>query len=75
MQLCIEREGSLNQARNRGIKKRWQNENRLLEYLKRNKIFKKDFDEHGKITQCKHESCSVTEKVWLPYDFEGRSRG
>ena len=24
---------------------------------------------------CKHESCSTAEKVWLPYEFEGRSRG
>jgi len=24
---------------------------------------------------CKHESCGVAEKVWLPYEFEGRSKG
>ncbi|MGB7531452.1 MAG: hypothetical protein WA977_00535 [Halobacteriota archaeon] len=24
---------------------------------------------------CKHESCGIAEKVWLPYEFEGRSRG
>ena len=24
---------------------------------------------------CKHESCGTAEKVWLPYEFEGRSRG
>jgi hypothetical protein len=24
---------------------------------------------------CKHESCGAAEKVWLPYEFEGRSRG
>ena len=23
----------------------------------------------------KHKSCGVAEKVWLPYEFEGRSRG
>jgi len=23
----------------------------------------------------KHESCGTAEKVWLPYEFEGRSRG
>jgi len=27
------------------------------------------------MTRCKHESCSAAEKVWLPYEFEGRSRG
>ena len=25
--------------------------------------------------QCKHESCGSAEKVWLPYEFDGRSRG
>jgi len=25
--------------------------------------------------RCKHESCGAGEKVWLPYEFEGRSRG
>lgn len=25
--------------------------------------------------RCKHESCGTAEKVWLPYEFEGRSRG
>ncbi len=29
----------------------------------------------GKMANCKHESCSAAEKVWLPYEFEGRSRG
>ena len=24
---------------------------------------------------CKHESCGAAEKVWQPYEFEGRSRG
>lgn len=24
---------------------------------------------------CKHESCGAAEKVWLPYEFEGRSKG
>jgi len=24
---------------------------------------------------CKHKSCGATEKVWLPYAFEDRSRG
>ncbi|MGB7533317.1 MAG: hypothetical protein WA977_10160 [Halobacteriota archaeon] len=24
---------------------------------------------------CKHESCGTAGKVWLPYEFEGRSRG
>ena len=23
----------------------------------------------------KHESCGAAEKVWLPYEFEGRSKG
>ena len=27
------------------------------------------------MTHCKHESCGAAEKVWLPYEFEGRSRG
>ena len=27
------------------------------------------------ISRCKHESCGASEKVWLPYEFEGRSRG
>ncbi|NOR77240.1 MAG: hypothetical protein GQ523_02150 [Methanophagales archaeon] len=26
-------------------------------------------------THCKHESCGVTENIWLPYKYEGRSRG
>ena len=24
---------------------------------------------------CKHESCGVTENIWLPYEYEGLSRG
>lgn len=24
---------------------------------------------------CRHESCGTTEKVWLPYEFDGRGRG
>ena len=27
------------------------------------------------MAQCKHECCGTAEKVWLPYEFEGRSRG
>ena len=27
------------------------------------------------MANCKHESCGTAEKVWLPYEFEGRSRG
>ncbi len=27
------------------------------------------------MTLCKHESCGAAEKVWLPYELEGRSRG
>jgi len=27
------------------------------------------------MAHCKHESCGTGEKVWLPYEFEGRSRG
>ncbi|MBC8521971.1 MAG: hypothetical protein H8D26_08315 [Methanomicrobia archaeon] len=27
------------------------------------------------MADCKHESCGVAEKVWLPYECEGRSRG
>nr|CBH37228.1 hypothetical protein BSM_07050 [uncultured archaeon] len=26
-------------------------------------------------THRKHESCGVTENIWLPYKYEGRSRG
>ena len=26
-------------------------------------------------THPKHESCGVTENIWLPYMYEGRSRG
>ena len=26
-------------------------------------------------TRCKHKSCGATEKIWLPYEFEGRSSG
>ncbi|MGB3459465.1 MAG: hypothetical protein WBB08_09285 [Halobacteriota archaeon] len=26
-------------------------------------------------THPKHESCGVTENIWLPYKYEGRSRG
>ena len=26
-------------------------------------------------THYKHESCGVTENIWLPYKYEGRSRG
>jgi hypothetical protein len=29
----------------------------------------------GNMAHCKHESCGAAEKVWLPYEFEGRSRG
>ncbi len=24
---------------------------------------------------CRHESCGAAEKVWLPYEFDGRSKG
>ena len=27
------------------------------------------------MVHCEHESCGATEKVWLPYEFMGRSRG
>jgi len=27
------------------------------------------------MANCEHESCGAGEKVWLPYEFEGRSRG
>jgi len=27
------------------------------------------------MTSCEHKSCSSTEKVWLPYYYEGRDRG
>ena len=27
------------------------------------------------MTNCKHESCGAAEKVWLPYELEGRGRG
>ena len=27
------------------------------------------------MANCKHECCGTAEKVWLPYEFEGRSRG
>ncbi len=27
------------------------------------------------MAHCKHESCGATEKLWLPYEFEGRGRG
>ena len=27
------------------------------------------------MVHCKHESGGAAEKVWLPYEFEGRSRG
>ena len=27
------------------------------------------------MTNCKHECCGTAEKVWLPYELEGRSRG
>jgi len=27
------------------------------------------------MADCKHESCGAAEKVWLPYELEGRSRG
>ncbi|MCD6456234.1 MAG: hypothetical protein J7K81_05535 [Methanophagales archaeon] len=27
------------------------------------------------MTDCKHECCGTAEKVWLPYELEGRSRG
>jgi len=27
------------------------------------------------MANCKHECCGAAEKVWLPYEFEGRSRG
>ena len=27
------------------------------------------------MADCKHECCGVAEKVWLPYELEGRSRG
>ena len=28
-----------------------------------------------KMADCKHKCCGTAEKVWLPYEFEGRSRG
>ena len=31
--------------------------------------------EEIKIIHCKHECCGAAEKVWLPYEFEGRSKG
>jgi len=31
--------------------------------------------EEIKMIHCKHESCGAAEKVWLPYKFEGRSKG
>ena len=27
------------------------------------------------MANCKHECCGTAEKVWLPYELEGRSRG
>jgi len=27
------------------------------------------------MAHCKHECCGTAEKVWLPYELEGRSRG
>ena len=27
------------------------------------------------MANCEHECCGTAEKVWLPYEFEGRSRG
>jgi hypothetical protein len=27
------------------------------------------------MADCKHECCGTAEKVWLPYELEGRSRG
>ena len=27
------------------------------------------------MADCKHECCGAAEKVWLPYEFEGRSKG
>ena len=27
------------------------------------------------MADCKHKCCGAAEKVWLPYEFEGRSRG
>ena len=27
------------------------------------------------MANCKHESCGAAEKVWLPYEYVGRSRG
>ena len=27
------------------------------------------------MTNCEHECCGTGEKVWLPYEFEGRGRG
>ena len=27
------------------------------------------------MANCKHVCCGAAEKVWLPYEFEGRSRG
>ncbi len=28
-----------------------------------------------KMTYCEHKCCGTAEKVWLPYEFEGRNRG
>ena len=27
------------------------------------------------MAHCEHESCGAAEKVWLPYEFDGRRRG
>ena len=27
------------------------------------------------MADCNHECCGAAEKIWLPYEFEGRSRG
>ena len=27
------------------------------------------------MANCNHKSCGAAEKVWLPYEYEGRSRG
>ena len=27
------------------------------------------------MAHCEHKSCGAAEKVWLPYEFDGRSRG
>jgi len=46
----------------------------MLRELRRKKRFTKRTIKI-KMANCKHECCGAAEKVWLPYEFEGRSRG